>query len=261
MSKAEKTDFNDFENKNPEIEFLNNLNNSQNMDFQTNNTFNNFSIVQNDIYSSFSSLKQSFQSFCNNNFQNILTLFSNVSQVINMIIPLIKNQNNSNNKNNNSKIDYLLFLSNDLKKQIITIQYYYKLQKFFTSYIMKNIELFIEQVYTSNYFNVNNSINQLNLNNSFNLNPFQFSNISNNNFNFHSNYNNFQNPSYLNCKKDCYVDEQKFFDKMKKDIKKNLKNYSQKKRNCGNNIFKINSPIFVVNQKNENTSFSSKKNE
>ena len=52
MSKAEKTDFNDFENKNPEIEFLNNLNNSQNMDFQTNNTFNNFSIAQNDIHSS-----------------------------------------------------------------------------------------------------------------------------------------------------------------------------------------------------------------
>ena len=250
MSKEEKTDFNDFEKINPEIEFLNNLNNSQNMDFQTNNTFNNFSIAQNDIHSSFSSLKQSFQSFCNNNFQNILTLFSNCSQVINMVISLIKNQNNSNNKFNNSKIDYLLFLSNDLKKQIITIQYYYKLQKFFTSYIMKNIELFIEQVYTSNYFNVNNSINQLNLN------PFQFSDISNNNFNFHSNNNNFQNPSYLNCKKDCYVDEQKFFDKMKKDIKKNLNNYRQKKRNCANNNFKINSPIFVVNQKNENTSFS-----
>ena len=255
MSKEEKTDFNDFENINPEIEFLNNLNNSQNMDFQTNNTFNNFSIAQNDIHSSFSSLKQSFQSFCNNNFQNILTLFSNVSQVINMVIPLIKNQNNSNNKINNSKIDYLLFLSNDLQKQITTVQYYNKIQKIYTSYIMKNIELFIEQVYTSNYFNVNNSINQLNLN------PFQFSDISNNNFNFHSNNNNFQNPSYLNCKKDCYVDEQKFFDKMKKDIKKNLNNYRQKKRNCANNNFKINSPIFVVNQKNENTSFSSKKNE
>ena len=254
MSKEEKTDFNDFEKINPEIEFLNNLNNSQNMDFQTNNTFNNFSIVQNDIYSSFSSLKQSFQSFCNNNFQNILTLFSNCSQVINMVISLIKNQNNSNNKINNSKIDYLLFLSNDLQKQITTVQYYNKIQKIYTSYIMKNIELFIEQVYTSNYFNVNNSINQLNLN------PFQFSDISNNNFNFHSN-NNFQNPSYLNCKKDCYVDEQKFFDKMKKDIKKNLNNYRQKKRNCANNNFKINSPIFVVNQKNENTSFSSKKNE
>ena len=255
MSKEEKTDFNDFEKINPEIEFLNNLNNSQNMDFQTNNTFNNFSIAQNDIHSSFSSLKQSFQSFCNNNFQNILTLFSNVSQVINMVIPLIKNQNNSNNKINNSKIDYLLFLSNDLQKQITTVQYYNKIQKIYTSYIMKNIELFIEQVYTSNYFNVNNSINQLNLN------PFQFSDISNNNFNFHSNNNNFQNPSYLNCKKDCYVDEQKFFDKMKKDIKKNLNNYRQKKRNCANNNFKINSPIFVVNQKNENTSFSSKKNE
>ena len=255
MSKEEKTDFNDFEKINPEIEFLNNLNNSQNMDFQTNNTFNNFSIAQNDIHSSFSSLKQSFQSFCNNNFQNILTLFSNCSQVINMVISLIKNQNNSNNKINNSKIDYLLFLSNDLQKQITTVQYYNKIQKIYTSYIMKNIELFIEQVYTSNYFNVNNSINQLNLN------PFQFSDISNNNFNFHSNYNNFQNPSYLNCKKDCYVDEQKFFDKMKKDIKKNLNNYRQKKRNCANNNFKINSPIFVVNQKNENTSFSSKKNE
>ena len=131
------------------------------------------------------------------------------------------------------------------------IQYYNKLQKFFTNYIMKNVENLIDQVCNQNFWNFyeqnNGTINQIqpNLfdqNNLFNLNPIQFSipqsNILNNtNLNHQFNLNNFSSMMNLKEKKNT-ENEQKFFEMMKNDVKKNLKfNQNKEKLNDNGNLF------------------------
>ena len=213
---------------------------------------NNFYLIRKDMKNSFSQLNESLQRFCNNNLSNILTLFTNISKIIEILKQTIKEQNISNNfEKDNSKINYLMYLTDDLKKQIIVIQYYTKLQKFFTNYIMKNVENLIDQICNQNFWNFyeqnNGTINQIhpNLfeqNNLLNLNPIQFSipqsNILNNtNLNHQFNLNNLSSMMNLKEKKNT-ENEQKFFEMMKNDVKKNLKfNQNKEKLNDNGNLF------------------------
>ena len=255
MSNNNKINFNkSYGFGNQESNYFNNINTNPNpnlymMNFQQNN---NFYLIRNDMKNTFSQLNESFQHFCNNNISNILTLFTNISKLIEFLKVTIREQNISKDiEKNNSKINYLLFLTDDLKKQMTIIQYYNKLQKFFTNYIMKNIENLIDQVCNQNFWNFyeqnNGTINQIqpNLfdqNNLFNLNPIQFSipqsNILNNtNLNHQFNLNNFSSMMNLKEKKNT-ENEQKFFEMMKNDVKKNLKfNQNKEKLNDNGNLF------------------------
>ena len=255
MSNNNKINFNkSYGFGNQESNYFNNMNtnpipNLYMMNFQQNN---NFYLIRNDMKNTFSQLNESFQHFCNNNISNILTLFTNISKLIEFLKVTIREQNISKDiEKNNSKINYLLFLTDDLKKQMTIIQYYNKLQKFFTNYIMKNIENLIDQVCNQNFWNFyeqnNGTINQIqpNLfdqNNLFNLNPIQFSipqsNILNNtNLNHQFNLNNFSSLMNLKEKKNT-ENEQKFFEMMKNDVKKNLKfNQNKEKLNDNGNLF------------------------
>ena len=255
MSNNNKINFNkSYGFGNQESNYFNNINTNPNpnlymMNFQQNN---NFYLIRNDMKNTFSQLNESFQHFCNNNISNILTLFTNISKLIEFLKVTIREQNISKDiEKNNSKINYLLFLTDDLKKQMTIIQYYNKLQKFFTNYIMKNVENLIDQVCNQNFWNFyeqnNGTINQIqpNLfdqNNLFNLNPIQFSipqsNILNNtNLNHQFNLNNFSSMMNLKEKKNT-ENEQKFFEMMKNDVKKNLKfNQNKEKLNDNGNLF------------------------
>ncbi len=214
---------------------------------------NNFYLIRKDMKNSFSQLNESLQRFCNNNLSNILTLFTNISKIIEILKQTIREQNISNIfEKDNSKINYLMYLTDDLKKQIIVIQYYTKLQKFFTNYIMKNVENLIDQICNQNFWNFyeqnNGTINQIhpNLfeqNNLLNLNPIQFSipqsNILNNkNINHQFNLNNFSSMMNLNEKKNT-ENEQKFFEMMKNDVKKNIKFNQNKEKIKDGNLFTI----------------------
>ena len=255
MSNNNKINFNkSYGFGNQESNYFNNINTNPNpnlymMNFQQNN---NFYLIRNDMKNTFSQLNESFQHFCNNNISNILTLFTNISKLIEFLKVTIREQNISKDiEKNNSKINYLLFLTDDLKKQMTIIQYYNKLQKFFTNYIMKNVENLIDQVCNQNFWNFyeqnNGTINQIqpNLfdqNNLFNLNPIQFSipqsNILNNtNLNHQFNLNNLSSMMNLKEKKNT-ENEQKFFEMMKNDVKKNLKfNQNKEKLNDNGNLF------------------------
>ena len=255
MSNNNKINFNkSYGFGNQESNYFNNMNtnpipNLYMMNFQQNN---NFYLIRNDMKNTFSQLNESFQHFCNNNISNILTLFTNISKLIEFLKVTIREQNISKDiEKNNSKINYLLFLTDDLKKQMTIIQYYNKLQKFFTNYIMKNVENLIDQVCNQNFWNFyeqnNGTINQIqpNLfdqNNLFNLNPMQFSipqsNILNNtNLNHQFNLNNLSSMMNLKEKKNT-ENEQKFFEMMKNDVKKNLKfNQNKEKLNDNGNLF------------------------
>ena len=277
MSNNNKINFNkSYGFGNQESNYFNNMNtnpipNLYMMNFQQNN---NFYLIRNDMKNTFSKLNESFQHFCNNNLSNILTLFTNISKLIEFLKVTIREQNISKDiEKNNSKINYLLFLTDDLKKQMTIIQYYNKLQKFFTNYIMKNVENLIDQVCNQNFWNFyeqnNGTINQIqpNLfdqNNLFNLNPIQFSipqsNILNNtNLNHQFNLNNFSSMMNLKEKKNT-ENEQKFFEMMKNDVKKNLKfNQNKEKLNDNGNLFttsqilpKKNNKLFeIISPKNK----------
>ena len=54
--------------------------------------------------------------------------------------------NNQNKEDNAPMMNYLMEVVEGLKKQIVTIQYYTQMQKYFLDYIMKNLENFIEQI-------------------------------------------------------------------------------------------------------------------
>lgn len=277
MSNNNKINFNkSYGFGNQESNYFNNINANPNpnlymMNFQQNN---NFYSIRNDMKNTFFQLNESFQDFCNNNISNILTLFTNISKLIEFLKVTIREQNISKDiEKNNSKINYLLFLTDDLKKQMTIIQYYNKLQKFFTNYIMKNVENLIDQVCNQNFWNFyeqnNGTINQIqpNLfdqNNLFNLNPIQFSipqsNILNNtNLNHQFNLNNFSSMMNLKEKKNT-ENEQKFFEMMKNDVKKNLKfNQNKEKLNDNGNLFttsqilpKKNNKLFeIISPKNK----------
>ncbi len=65
-------------------------------------------------------------------------------------------------------LNYMMNVLEDLKKQIVAIQYYSLLQKLFISYIFKNLEVLMEQI-SNNQMTMNNpSIHDFNPNNQFN---------------------------------------------------------------------------------------------
>ena len=224
------------------------------MNFQQNN---NFYLIRKDMKNSFKQLNESFQRFCNYNLSNIVTLFTNISKLIDILKLTIREQNKDN-----SKINYLTFLTNDLTKQMTIIQYYTKLQKFFTSYIMKNIENLIDQVCNQSFWNFyeqnNGTINHMhpNLfdqNNLLNINPIQipipqFNCLNNSNINHQFNLNNFS--SMMNLKET--ENEKKFFEMMENDVKKNLKsNQNKESLNKNEKLFTNDS----INPKKNNNLF------
>ena len=223
--------------ENQESIYFKNINTNPNpnlymMNFQQNN---NFYLIRNDMKNTFSQLNESFQHFCNNNISNILTLFTNISKLIEFLKVTIREQNISKDiEKNNSKINYLLFLTDDLKKQMTIIQ--------------QNL---IDQVCNQNFWNFyeqnNGTINHMhpNLfdqNNLLNINPIQipipqFNCLNNSNINHQFNLNNFSSMMNLKEKKNT-ENEQKFFEMMKNDVKKNLKfNQNKEKLNDNGNLF------------------------
>ncbi len=243
-----------FNTENQENQFFEN----QNLNNQNLFTMDNQNSLSKNLHSSFLNLNETYQLFNKKNLDNIFLLISNLIKAIEYFESIIKEQkiNGENIRNKkDSKIDYLFYLTDNLKKQMTAIQYYSKLQKFFSNYMMKNIDNLMEQVCNQNfwkYIEQNNLMNTINLNlyeqkndNIFNLNPIQFSipqNIPN--LNVQNSRNVFQKKEKRN------INEKKFFEKMKNDVKKNLNNnHNKPKFEVKYDIYK---PLFSVTQKNGN---------
>jgi hypothetical protein len=61
--------------------------------------------------------------------------------------------NFDNQAQKNPVLSYMMNVLDDLKKQIVNIQYYSMLQRMFISYIFKNLEVFMEQIVNNQGFN------------------------------------------------------------------------------------------------------------
>ena len=105
------------------------------------------------LSASFSQISESLQNFNNQNLQNNYNILNNVNKFKELLTNMLDNNkekeqdpNNQNKEDNAPMMNYLMEVIEDLKKQIVTMQYYTQMQKYFIDYITKNVENFIEQI-------------------------------------------------------------------------------------------------------------------
>ena len=132
------------------------------MNFPRNSNLNNNTNNNNtkELTSTFAKIAESLQNFNSHNLQNNLNVLSNINQLTGIISSMLNDSNkkgeekkDENSNSSNSMISYMMTIIEDLKKQINVIQYYTQLQKYFINYIMKYLELFMEQISNQNYLN------------------------------------------------------------------------------------------------------------
>lgn len=131
------------------------------------------SLSPNNLMSNFSKIVEGISSFNNKNLTHNQNLVNNVTQLTGVLSNYLENeagqeqeQNDSEKKDDgmnvtniimnfdnaqkNPVLTYMMNVLDELKKQIVSIQYYSLLQKFFISYIFKNLEVFMDQVGSGN---------------------------------------------------------------------------------------------------------------
>ena len=129
------------------------------MNIPRNSTMNNNNNTK-ELTATFAKIAESLQNFNVHNLQNNLNVLSNINQLTGIISAMLNDSNkkgeekkDENSNSSNSMISYMLTIIDDLKKQINVIQYYTQLQKYFIGYIMKYLELFMEQISNQNFLN------------------------------------------------------------------------------------------------------------
>ena len=130
------------------------------MNIPRNSTMNNNNNNTKELTATFAKIAESLQNFNVHNLQNNLNVLSNINQLTGIISAMLNDSNkkgeekkDDNSNSSNSMISYMMTIIEDLKKQINVIQYYTQLQKYFIGYIMKYLELFMEQISNQNFLN------------------------------------------------------------------------------------------------------------
>jgi hypothetical protein len=128
----------------------------------------------NNLMSNFSKIVEGISSFNNKHLTHNQNLVNNVTQLTGVLSNYLEGENkeknneadqeqndtekkedgmnvtniimNFDNQQKNPVLSYMMNVLDELKKQIVSIQYYSLLQKFFISYIFKNLEVFMDQV-------------------------------------------------------------------------------------------------------------------
>lgn len=122
-------------------------------------------IDKSEIKNTFMRITKNLQEFDNNNIENNLSILNCVEKITSTLTEIIndeknyiinniniKNKNDNRNNNNDAKskilekINYLILITEELKKNMKSMDYYNQMQKFFVDLLFKSLEMFIDKI-------------------------------------------------------------------------------------------------------------------